>query len=399
MTSARCLALGSGLALLLLGTSACGGSSSSSGSGSGSSGGGSDPIKIGVLAPLSGDSAAAGTDIVNGAKLAANKINKDGGVLGRQIELVKADDACDAQTGTAAVQKLVTQKVVTVAGGYCSGAAIAETVITDRNKIPFIADAQTNVTITSRGLQHVFRTIGRDDKQGEFAAQYMTKDLKAKRIAIIHDNTAYAKGLAEATKAALEKLGLTPVFFDAITPGSKDFNSFLTGVRGKQPDATYFTGYFADAGLLLKQARDLGITTPIIGGDATNDPTVIKTAGSAANNFSVTTAPLPQFISAASSFVSDYTSAYGGVPGPYSVYEYDAISVTADAIKRAGSTDPDKINAALKGTKDFAGLTGTINFEPTGDRANPVYITAVVKGGQFTRGRTMDPSGNFIGYK
>ncbi len=397
MTSARRLVLGSSLALLLLGTSACGG-----GNDTGASGGGgrsSEPIKIGVIAPLSGDSAAAGTDIVNGAKLAADKINKAGGVLGRQIQLVEADDACDAQTGTAAVQKLVTQKVVTVAGGYCSGAAIAETVITDRNKIPFIADAQTNVTITNRGLQHVFRTIGRDDKQGEFAAQYMVKDLGAKNVAVIHDNTAYAKGLADATKASLEKLGTPPVFFDAITPGNKDFNSFLTGLRGKQPDATYFTGYFADAGLLLKQARDLGIIRPIIGGDATNDPTVIKTAGAAAEGFTVTTAPLPQFITAAASFVSDYQAAYGTAPGPYSVYEYDAIAVTADAITRAGSTEPEKISQALKATKDFAGLTGTINFEPTGDRANPVYITAVVKDGEFTRGRTLDASGNFVDYK
>jgi branched-chain amino acid transport system substrate-binding protein len=398
MASSRRLVLGSGLALVL-GLTACGGGGSSSSS-SGSGGGSTDPIKIGVIAPLSGDSAAAGTDIVNGAKLAADKINKAGGVLGRQITLVQADDGCDAQTGTSAVQKLVTQKVVTVAGGYCSGAAIAETVITNRNKIPYIACAATSVTLTNRGLTHVFRTLGRDDRQGEFAAQYMVKDLKAKNIAIINDNTAYAKGLADATKASLEKLGTAPVFFDAITPGAKDFNSFLTGVRGKQPDATYFTGYFADAGLLLKQARDLGITTPIIGGDATNDPTVPKTAGKAAEGFTVTTAPLPQFIAAAAPFVTSYKAAYSTGPGPYSVYEYDAVAVAADAIKRAGSTDSQKITDALKQTKDFQGLTGKIAFEDTGDRANPVYITAVIKSGEFVPARTLDPAtGMFVDYK
>lgn len=397
MGNARRLALG-GMGLLLTAT-ACGGSSSGAPTSGSASGGDKGAIKIGVVAPLSGDSAAAGTDILNGAKLAADKINKAGGVLGRQIELVPADDACDAQTGTSAVQKLVTQKVVTVAGGYCSGAAIAETVITDRAKIPFIADAQTNVKITNRGLKHVFRTIGRDDKQGAFAAAYMVSDLKAKNIAIIHDNTAYAKGLADATKASLDKLGTPPVFFDAITPGAKDFSSFLTGVKAKKPDAIYFTAYFADAGLLIKQARDLGITTPIIGGDATNDPTVAKTAGKAAEGFTVTTAPLPQFITAAAPFLTDYKAAYSAAPGPYSIYEYDAIAVTADAIKRAGSADPQKITDALKATKDFQGLTGSINFEDTGDRANPVYITAVIKNGEFVRGRTVDASGKFLDYK
>lgn len=386
----RFLGVGVALSSVAL-VSACGGNSASGGDS------GSGPIKIGVVAPLSGDSAAAGTDIVNAAKLAAEEINKDGGLLsGRKVELVVVDDACDAQTGTAAMQKLISQKVVAVAGGYCSGAAIAETVITDRRKVPFIADAQTNVKITDRGLKHVFRTIGRDDKQGEFAAKYMVESLKATNVALIHDNTAYAKGLAEAAKSSLGKVGGKAVYYDAITPGAKDFSSFLTKVKSTNPQAIYFTGYFADAGLLLKQARELGIEVPIIGGDATQDVTVIKTAGSASEGFATTTAPLPSFISSAAAFVAAYKDKYDTDAGPFAPYEYDAIKVLADAIGRAKSADSQKITDALHATKDYKGITGTINFEPNGDRKNPVYVTAVVKDSKFVPGKTLDASGAWV---
>jgi branched-chain amino acid transport system substrate-binding protein len=369
------------------------------GSGSGGSSGDSDSgaIKIGVVAPLSGDSAAAGTDIVNAAKLAAEDINKAGGLLGgRKVELEIVDDACDAQTGTAAMQKLMAKKVVAVAGGYCSGAAIAETVITDKRNVPFIADAQTNVQITNRGLKHVFRTIGRDDRQADFAAKYLVQYLKANNVAIIHDNTAYAKGLAEAARDDVGKVGGKVVFYDAITPGAKDFNSFLTSVRSTKPQAVYFTGYFSDAGLLIKQARELGIKIPLVGGDATQDATVIKTAGEAAEGFATTTAPLPSFISSAASFVGAYKAKYSTDPGPYAPYEYDAIKVLGDAIGRAKSADSQKISDALHATKDFQGITGAINFEANGDRLNPVYVTAVVKGGTFTPGKTLDASAAWI---
>jgi branched-chain amino acid transport system substrate-binding protein len=381
--SLQCAAVLAGAALL----TSCGGAAQS---------GAGDPIKIGVVVPLSGESAAAGTDILNSAKLAAEEVNATGGVLGRKIELAVEDDACDAQTGTAAVQKLMTQKVVAVAGGYCSGAAIAETVITDKRKVPFIADAQTNVQITNRGLEHVFRTIGRDDRQGEFAAKYLVQYLKAQNVAIIHDNTAYAKGLAEASRGSVEKLGAKAVFYDAITPGAKDFTSFLTGVKSTHPQAIYFTGYFADAGLILKQARELGIDVPIIGGDATQETTVIKTAGQAAEGFATTTAPLPSFIPAAAPFVQKYQSRYNAGPGPYAPYEYDAIMVVADAIKRAGAADAQKTSDALRTTKDFKGITGLINFDKTGDRVNPVYVTAVVKDGTFVPGKTLDSAGAWV---
>ncbi|HET9770742.1 MAG TPA: branched-chain amino acid ABC transporter substrate-binding protein, partial [Acidimicrobiia bacterium] len=181
---------------------------------------GNGVIKIGALLPLSGDNANAGIDALNAAKIAADELNAGGGVLGRSVEIVPGDDGCDPQTGTAAAQKLLVSGVVAVAGGYCSGAAIPETTVLDSKGVPFVSAAATNPLLTERGLPTVFRTVGRDDQQGPFAARFLAGSVGARKLAILHDNTTYAKGLAEETRTANTalKLGMQIVFFDAITP-------------------------------------------------------------------------------------------------------------------------------------------------------------------------------------
>lgn len=249
-------------------------------------------IKVGVTGPLSGDYASAGIDIVNAAKLAAAAINAKGGVLGMKIQIIPEDDACDAQTAAQAAQKLVDEGVVAVAGGYCSGASLPELSVFHKAGIPFILDASTNPLLTEEGYKDVFRVIGRDDQQGPFAARFIATYLHAKTAAVIHDGSTYAKGLAEATVAALKKLGVRVVYYNAITPGEKDYTSVLTTVKALHPQVIYYTGYFSEAGILVKQARQIGYKGYFMGGDATNDPTLIKTAGSAANGMMITTAPL-----------------------------------------------------------------------------------------------------------
>lgn len=264
----------------------------------------SQTIKIGVPVPLSGSSANAGTDILNGAKLAAAKVNATGGVLGMQIELVPEDDACDAQTAVQAAQKLVDAGVVAVAGGYCSSAALPELTTFHRAGIPYVLDASTNPKLTEMGYDNVFRTIGRDDEQGPFAASFMKNSLHVKRAAVINDNTTYAKGLADNTVEALKKDGVDVVYDDAITPGQMDYSPTLTHVASLKPDVIYYTGYFSEAGLIVKEARQLGLKMTLMGGDGTNDPTLMKTAGPAADGMIITTAPLAQFLSGAHSFVT-----------------------------------------------------------------------------------------------
>ena len=342
------------------------------------------PIKIGVPVPLSGGNAKMGNDISQAATLAVEEWNAKGGVLGRKLEIVAFDDACDAQQSVTAAHKLVDGGVVAVAGGYCSSAAIPASAVYHDAGVAFVADASSNPKLTDQGFENVFRVIGRDDQQGPYAAGFMMNTLKAKKIAIIHDNTLYAKGLADATKAALEgKPGVQVVFFDAVTPGEKDFSAVLTKVKSLSPDVTYYTGYYPEGGLIAKQFKDLGVPGKFMAGDANNDPTFISEAGPASEGVFVTSTPLPQDQSTAKSFIDRYKKRWNQDPGPYSALEYDAVNVVINAIKQSGSTDRAAIIKAITGTKNYQGATGAINFDKKGDRTSVLYITYIIKGGKF----------------
>ncbi|HET6877006.1 MAG TPA: branched-chain amino acid ABC transporter substrate-binding protein [Jatrophihabitans sp.] len=366
--------------------------SACSSSGSGGGGGGGDAIVIGVPVPTSGDYASAGTDILHGAQLAAKKINSSGGINGKKIQIVAQDDACSAQTAAQAAEKLISQNIVAAAGGYCSTASAPELETFHRQGIPYVMAASTNPELTDQGFPEAFRTIGRDDEQGPFVAKFITGYLKAKRVAVGNDNSTYSKGLADSTVAALQKDGAQVVFNSALTPGQSDYSSYLTKVGQSHPDVFYYTGYFSEMGLLLKQAKQQGLNFTMMGGDANNDPTLIKTAGSAADGVLIDTAPLAQFLSSAKDYVQAYQSAYHTAPGPYSSYEYDAVGVLAEAIKNAGSTEGSKIDAALHAIKTYHGITGDFHFDSKGDRQPVAYIIITVKNGQFVADKQLNPN-------
>jgi branched-chain amino acid transport system substrate-binding protein len=343
------------------------------------------PIKIGVSVPLSGSNADAGLDELHGAQLSADAANANGGALGRRIEIVSADDACDAQQGVTAARNLVDEGVVAVTGYYCSSAAIPASAVLHDAGVALIAAASTNPQLTEQGFDNVFRTIGRDDEQGPFAANFMVTALKAHRIAIVHDNTVYAKGLAEATRQALSgKPGVQIVFFDAITPGEKDFTAVLTRIKSLKPDVLYFTGYYPEGGLLAAQFRGLQVPGVFMAGDANNDPTFIKEAGPAAEGVIVTSAPLADFLPTAREYIAAYEKKYGRPPAAFSPYEYDAVSIVIAAIRRAHSADRGAVIKAIAATKDFKGVTGTISFTPKGDRVGILYMALRIKSGKFT---------------
>jgi branched-chain amino acid transport system substrate-binding protein len=366
-------------AAVALTTAACSSSASSGSSGGQSSQG---AILIGVPVPLSGEYASAGTDILHGAQLAAKDINAKGGVNGKKIQIVSQDDACQASTGSQAAQKLISQGIVAAAGGYCSTAAFPELQAFHRMGIPYVMDASTNPQLTEQHFAEAFRTIGRDDEQGPIAASFITGFLHGKRVAVGNDNSTYAKGLADATVSALQQDGAQVVFNNALTPGQSDYTSFLTKIGQAKPDVFYYTGYYPEFGLLLKEAKQLGLKFTMMGGDANNDPTLITTAGSAAVGAMMTTAPLAQFLGSAKSYVDAYQSAYGSSPGPYSSYEYDAVGVVAQAIRNAHSTTPGKITAALQPIS-YKGITGDFHFDSAGDRKPANYIIITVKGDSF----------------
>jgi branched-chain amino acid transport system substrate-binding protein len=335
------------------------------------------PIKIGLMGPMTGPWASEGQEMKQVVDLLAEEVNAKGGVLGRKVEVVSEDDGGDPKTAALAAQKLVTQKVVAVIGTYGSSITEATQNIYNEAKIPQIANGSTAIRLTEKGLKYFFRTCPRDDEQAKVGAQYI-QSMGYKKLAILHDNTTYAKGLADEAKGLLEKAGVEIVFFDAMTAGEKDYTAILTKMKAANPDAVFFTGYYPEAGLLLKQKKEMNWPVPFIGGDATNNPDLVKIAGAdAADGFAFLSPPLPKDLPTpeAKAFLEGFTKKYGKAPASiYSVLAGDAFRILIAAIQATKSTEADKVSDYLHNQlKDFAGLTGKISFNAKGDRVGEVY--------------------------
>jgi len=371
--------LGALSAFAVLLVTACGANSSNTASGG--------VIKIGVTGPFSGNYAAPGLDIVNAANVMADTLNKSGGINGSKIEIVQADDQCDAQVGVQAAENLVSQKVIALVGGYCSGASIPESdVLRKHNSIPFLTVASSNPKFTEQGYNNVFRLILRDDYAGSIDGDYMAQVLKSKKVAIMHDNSTYAKALADFGKTALEKKGVTITYFDAITPGQKDYSSALTRVASTNPDTFYFTGYYPEAGTLAKQYKDLGLDKKfqLMMGSGEYDPAYITAGGPATDGSSVTFPVGPDTATGKEfeTFKAAYKTATGKDLATYSIYEHDAIMILKLAIESKKSTAPADIASALH-TVSYDGITGNIKFDSKGDRAQLAMVGFKIQGGKF----------------
>lgn len=364
---------------MVLGVAACGGTSSSSTT--------NGTIKIGVTGPFTGNYAAPGLDIVAAAKVMADTLNKSGGINGAKVEIVQADDQCDAQIGVQAAENLVSQKVVAFVGGYCSGASIPETdVLRKHGNIPFIGVASSNPKLTEQGYNNVFRVILRDDFAGTIDAGFMNQVLKSKKVAIMHDNSTYAKALAEFGRDATTKLGGTVTYFDAITPGQKDYSSALTRVASTNPDTFYFTGYYPEAGTLAKEWKDLGLDKKFVymAGSGEYDPAYITAGGPATDGTTVTFPVGPDTATGKEydNFKAAYKTATGKDLATYSIYEHDAIMMLKLAIEKNKSTKPDDISSALHQVT-YDGITGNIKFDSKGDRATFAMVGFKVASGKF----------------
>lgn len=337
----------------------------------------SGPIKIGLMGPMTGPWASEGQEMKQVVDLLAEEVNAKGGVLGRKVQVVSEDDGGDPKTAALAAQKLVTQKVVAVLGTYGSSITEASQNIYNEAKIPQIANGSTAIRLTEKGLKYFFRTCPRDDEQAKVGAQHI-QSMGYKKVAILHDNTTYAKGLADETKGIVEKAGVEIVFFDALTPGEKDYTAILTKMKAANPDAVFFTGYYPEGGLLLNQKKAMNWPVPFIGGDATNNPDLVKIAGAeAAEGFAFLSPPLPKDLPTpeAKAFLESFTKKYGKAPASiYSVLAGDAFRILIAAIQATKSTETDKVGEYLHNQmKDFPGLTGKLSFNAKGDRVGEVY--------------------------
>jgi len=339
-------------------------------------------IKIGVAGPMTGDQSRYGVDFTNGVGLAVEHWMAKGGVAGKKIATISADDQHDPKQAVSVANKLVNEGVAGVIGHFNSNCSIPASKVYQDGGVVEITPSTTNPKFTGQGCWNVFRVCGRDDQQGNVAAAFVAGDLKKTRIAVIHDKTIYGQGITDVFKANLGDKAQV-VYYGSIIQGDKDFKSVLATVKNANPEVVYFGGMYPEAGLLLKQAKEIGLNAVFVSGDGAMDAKLIEIAGKDAEGVYMTFTPDPSTIEGAKAFLEEYTKKYGE-PGPYSIYAYTAADIMLKAINDTGSTDGRKVAEYIR-THSFDGPLGKVEFTPEGDNKNAHYVVWQVKDGKFVQ--------------
>lgn len=359
----------------------------------GGAGGGGDVIKIGEYASLTGSEAAFGQSSHKGTALAVEEINKSGGLLGKQIELVTEDNQSKAGESATIAKKFISRdKVVAVLGEVASGRSLEAAPICQAAGIPMVSPSSTNPKVTDVG-DYIFRVCFIDEFQGKLLADFARKTLKAQKVAILSDVSApYSVGLAEYFAKPFKAAGGTVVAEQKFSSKDKDFRAQLTAIKAAAPEAIFVPGYYTEAGLIVQQARQLGITQPLFGGDGWEAPELIQIAGAALENtFYSTHFSLEAGDPKGQAFVKAYQAKYQGEsPDAMAALGYDSAMVLFDAIKRAGSTDSAKVRDALAATKDFPCVTGKTTLDAQRNATKGAVIITV-KDGKFKYVETIQP--------
>lgn len=370
------------IGLLAVGLAGCGG------------GAASNEIKIGLLNELTGGNATFGASTTNGAKLAIKEANAKGGVLGKQIKAVVADNKSEPSESANAMTKLLSQdKVVAVTGVFASSNAIAASNVAEGSKTPFLAVGATNPKVTvdeksGKVKDYTFRVCFIDPFQGTVGANFVLNTLKFTKAVMLIDNSSdYSKGLASFFQTAFTKGGGTILGEEAYLQKDQDFKTVLTKVKALNPEVLYVPGYYEEVGKIVKQARELGITAPIIGGDGWDSPKLseIATAPALNNTYFTNHYSVDDTSAASKAFVEAYKKEYGQAPDAMAVLGYDAANVLIDAIKRANSAEPAKIREALAATKEFPAVTGATTLNATHDAVKSAVIIEMKDGKQVYR--------------
>jgi branched-chain amino acid transport system substrate-binding protein len=348
-----------------------------------------ETIKIGVAGPLTGDQAAFGEMLKNGTLLAAEEWNAKGGVVLRgkkvKVELLWGDDRHDPREGVSIAHKFVNSGVVGVVGHFNSSVSIPASTVYAEAGVVQITPASTNPKLTEQGLKTVFRACGRDDQQGEVAAEFINSKLKAKNVVILHDKTTYGQGLADETRRFLGRAGITPVFYSGIVQGDKDFTPVLTAAKQKNPDAVFFGGIHPEAILLVKQMRErLGMNAAFISGDGVYVDEFFKIAGKAAEGSYVTFTPDQTKIQAAQGVIAKHRERFGKEVGAYTIYSYVAANLILQSIQETNSTAGARVATHLR-SKAWDTALGKIQFNAKGDVLESPYVVWQVKGGRFVQ--------------
>jgi branched-chain amino acid transport system substrate-binding protein len=342
-----------------------------------------EPIKIGEYASLTGKEAGFGQTSHHGLILALEEINAAGGVLGRPLELAYEDNQTKSGESATAVKKLISRdKVVAIIGEVSSGRSLEAAPIAQAAKIPMIAPAATNPKVTQTG-NYIFRVCFIDPFQGTVMAKFAKEDLKAKKVAILSSvSNAYSLGLAKFFKETFIEGGGQIGTEKNFSEGDKDFRAQLTAVKAAGVDAVFVPGYYTESALIVRQARDLGLTIPFFGGDGWEDEQLLKIGGEALNGcYYSTHFSAENTDPVVTKFVEKYKTRWNGeIPGAFSALGYDAVYVLADAIKRAGTTEGPKLRDALAATRDFPSVSGATTIDKDRNASKAATIIALRDG-------------------
>ncbi len=329
-------------------------------------------ITIATAGPMTGQYASFGEQMRRGAEMAVRDINAAGGVLGQKLLLEIGDDACDPKQAVAVANEMASKGVKFMAGHFCSGSSIPASNVYAEEDILQISPASTNPKLTERGLDNVFRTCGRDDQQGLVAGNFLADKFGSKKIAIIHDKTAYGKGLADETRKTLNGRGVRETLYEAYTAGEKDYTALVSKLKHNGIDILYVGGYHTEAGLIVRQMREQGMSTRLVSGDALVTNEYWSITGSAGQGTLMTFSPDPRKNPIAAGLVKRFRSA-GYEPEGYTLYTYGAIQAWVQAVEKAASTDTGKVIKVLRSSK-FDTVLGRIGFDAKGDVTAPGYV-------------------------
>ncbi|MEO0671148.1 MAG: branched-chain amino acid ABC transporter substrate-binding protein [Pseudomonadota bacterium] len=339
-------------------------------------------IPIATIGPMTGQYASFGSQMKAGAEQAVADINAAGGVNGKMLKLIVEDDACDPKQAVAAAGKLASQKVALVAGHFCSGSSIPASKVYAEEGIIQISPASTNPKLTDeRSGPNVFRVCGRDDQQGQVAGAYIAEKFAGKKVAILHDKTAYGKGLADETRKYMNEAGLKETMYEAYTAGEKDYSALVSKMKSEGIDVVYVGGYHTEAGLIVRQMRDQGMKAQLVSGDALVTQEYWQVTGDAGEGTLMTFSPDPRKNPAAADVVAKFKEK-GIEPEGYVLYTYAAIQAWKQAAEAAGSTDAGKVINALN-SGEFNTVLGKFKFDAKGDPNLPPYKFYEWKGGSY----------------
>ncbi len=344
-------------------------------------------LSIAVVGPMTGQHAMIGEQMTRGVQAAIDAVNARGGVQGNTLKMVVGDDQCDPKQAVAVANQMVSKGIMFVVGHACSGSSIPAAAVYGENDVFMISPATSAPAFTEettkKGWNTIMRTYGRDDAQGTYVGKWLVNTFKDKRIAVLHDKSAYGKGLADEVKKAMNAGGLQEVTYEAITAGEKDFSALITKLKQANVDIIYLGGYYNEAGLLIRQARDQGLNATLMTGDSMNSPEFWKIAGPSGEGTLMSFLKEPRDLPSAKATVAAL-KAQGFDPEGFTLFSTAAVEAIAQGIDRAKGTKPDAVAKALKDGQPVNTVLGPLSFDAKGDVKDPAYTIYVWHNGGYS---------------